>query len=106
MKSKNLPHWIKGGLIGFSIGFLIAILFFFTFEGCNNDIPESCNTPIQKFISFEIFLIRVGSFPFNYLLNCSGEECFANLILAPILSMIGYTIYGTILGLIYPKFVK
>ena len=106
MNSKNLPYWLKGGLIGFSIGVLITIILFLTFEGCNSDFGGNCDTPIQKFISFEILLIKIGSLPFIYLLNCSGEECWANIILGPILSIVGYSIYGLIIGLIYQKFKK
>lgn len=98
MNWKNLPSWLKGGIIGL-IPILIVMLADFIFT-CNFGTHSEFCGLFTIFASFPLYIITIskyGIFPY-------GDVPTLVVIILPLLSLVMYFLVGALIGWIVGKF--
>lgn len=91
-KWKNLPYWIRGGIIGIVIAIILSLIVILFREFDN---------PITFFVGLGILFVNLW---FAYLINCRFESCLiANLYIFMILFIIESFLIGVIIGWVVGK---
>lgn len=98
-----MKAWLKGGLIGLIVGIIAIFLYFFVmFSGIGRTCPSNGSECMPNSFKLLAYPMIYTSFPLWGICH-GGEECIGNIFWAPLLSLIVYSLIGTLIGFIIGK---
>jgi len=105
---KNLPSWLKFGIVGLIIGVILIIIFYSAnlFYNCENILKITnagvcLGNPVRSLVLYSFSYISILSYPLFQVLVSPGDSIYTESLL--LVGTLWFFIYGALVGLIVKK---